>query len=314
MSKSTGRPAGRPKGSPNKVIAARNPALARAEHDLTFIRDESRKQYDDPQSTPEAKAAAWEKYNSAVNQLVNIGLKRQELAIKREIHSSKKKSAEPVYDPTSDREPEHTTRCTPLFCVPGCPWDQWQDRQRAYFAAHPEPVAPTSAVEATVEAPAPVVVEQPKPAPVIASLKPVAPKPAPAPKPVPAPASKPAPVIRERREGGSGRYFREVFWDRPVYERNALLKMYRAESDTEWQSILEALRAPREVPLAPATEAEKRAAFDAPMVDRDRQVGQIESPDEMRQKYGSTMGNATRDSGLSVELDRRGWMPDIKQS
>jgi hypothetical protein len=90
--------------------------------------------------------------------------------------------------------------------------------------------------------------------------------------------------------------------------------MYRAESDTEWQSILEALRAPREVPLAPATEAEKRAAFDAPMVDRDRQVGQIESPDEMRQKYGSTMGNATRDSGLSVELDRRGWMPDIKQS
>jgi hypothetical protein len=83
----------------------------------------------------------------------------------------------------------------------------------------------------------------------------------------------------------------------------------KAESD----NIIMAMRAPSEV-LPTATEAEKAAAFTSPAVlahDEAFSVGQPQTVDEVRETFGSTMGNATPDSGLSPELDRRGWLPDL---
>lgn len=64
-----------------------------------------------------------------------------------------------------------------------------------------------------------------------------------------------------------------------------------------------------------ANEVVKRKAFSAPSVlphDEAFAVGQSETVDEHREKYNTGMGNVTPDSGLSVELDRRGWLPDCK--
>jgi len=71
-------------------------------------------------------------------------------------------------------------------------------------------------------------------------------------------------------------------------------------------------QAPREVPYA-ATEEQKAKAFTAPMVlpqDQAFATGQIGTVDEHREKYNTGMGNVTPDSGLSVPIDRRGWLPD----
>jgi hypothetical protein len=87
----------------------------------------------------------------------------------------------------------------------------------------------------------------------------------------------------------------------------------------EFASITEKMVAPAVVskPLTAAediaNEAAKRKAFSAPMVlpqDQAFATGQIETVDEHREKYNTGMGNVTPDSGLSVPIDRRGWLPD----
>jgi hypothetical protein len=42
-------------------------------------------------------------------------------------------------------------------------------------------------------------------------------------------------------------------------------------------------------------------------------AGQPMTVDEFREKFSDTMGNATPDSGISPELDRRGWLPDLNR-
>jgi hypothetical protein len=166
-------------------------------------------------------------------------------------------------------------------------------------------------------APAPVAkIEQPKPAPVVAA--PIEPAPVVSrPAPVKRPAS--APVVRKAREGHSGKFFKEVFYDLPIFERNMILKTLNPAQQAEWEQIetnraLEAARVmasmPKETPK-PVSEAEKAAAFAPPIMIEPRAIGQPQTVDEVRETFGPTMGNATPDSGISPELDRRGWLPDL---
>ena len=168
-------------------------------------------------------------------------------------------------------------------------------------------------------APAPVAkIEQPKSAPVVAAPVESAPvKIAPTPKKITRPA--PAPVVRKAREGHSGKFFKEVFYDLPIFERNMILKTLNPAQQAEWEQIetnraLEAARVmasmPKETPK-PVSEAEKAAAFAPPIMIEPRAIGQAQTVDEVRETFGPTMGNATPDSGISPELDRRGWLPDL---
>ena len=73
-----------------------------------------------------------------------------------------------------------------------------------------------------------------------------------APLPVAGPAPKPKQperVTREPKEGTSGFFFRERFWDLPIDEQKT--KLQRVNRDPalkmEWENITSAMRAPREV-------------------------------------------------------------------
>lgn len=312
MGQKTGRPAGRPKGSKDSVIAARNPALTQAERDLTFIRDESKKQYDDPQSKPEVKAAAWEKYNAAVNRLADIGLKRQELLIKREIHSGdRKKAAAPEYDPAKDSEPECDLRCSWLSCVAGCKRAAWKSRQDAYYDAHSE-LAPTPTA-------APGKVEPTKPAPVVAAPKPVAkiaPMPTITPRPA-VPSGPPLSVIDAFLMKHFGDFVRQYCGGvLDADARRSIMTLLNGDPGVKanWNGLLAemAARAPREVQKT-ITEAEKAKAFTTPSVlahDEAFATRRARTLDEIRKTFAPTIVNANPDSGISVELDRQGWLPD----
>ena len=170
------------------------------------------------------------------------------------------------------------------------------EKLAAWEQRHPE-AKPASTVK----------IEQPKPAPVIAAPVESAPvKIAPTPKKVTRPA--PAPV--------------DTFWSdfksKPIYERNAILRTLNPARQVEWELMqeeqrLKAARAmasmPKEKPK-PVSEAEKAAAFAPPIMIEPRATGQPQTVDEVRETFGPTMGNATPDSGISPELDRRGWLPD----
>jgi hypothetical protein len=117
-------------------------------------------------------------------------------------------------------------------------------------------------------------------------------------------------VQREPREGHSGYFFKEVFWNLPINERNG--KMMRVCADAalrnEWDTIVESMRAPREV-LPP----QKAVAIERPAIRERSEVfamGQPQSVDEMRKAFLPTMQNGN--GGISPDLDRRGWMPDCK--
>jgi hypothetical protein len=137
-------------------------------------------------------------------------------------------------------------------------------------------------------------------------------QPAPASKPVPAP-KPPVPVQREPREGVSGYFYKEVFWSLSIDERNA--KMLRVNRDLalkmEWENITAAMRAPKEV-LTPLSESEKTKAFAPPTQRPQNRVfatGQIQTIDAARAPFQPTMANG--DGGISIEPDKRGWLPDI---
>jgi hypothetical protein len=166
------------------------------------------------------------------------------------------------------------------------------------------------------QAPAPAVkIEQPKPALVVeVAALPVVPKPAPVKRPAP------APVVRKAREGHSGKFFNENFWSKDIFERNMILKTLNTAQQSEWDTIqshqaMEAARVaaahPKETPK-PMSEMEKQAAFSPPIMIQTPAAGQPMTVDEMRETYGSTMGTVTLDSGISPELDRRGWLPNCK--
>jgi hypothetical protein len=179
-------------------------------------------------------------------------------------------------------------------------YEVFWEKLAAWQQRHPE-VKPTPAPK----------IEQPKPAPVIEVAAPPAPKPAPVKRACPVP----VPVIkREPREGHSGKFFKEVFWALPIFERNMILKTLTFAEQSEWTGIEEqrAMKAaavmaarPKET-LKPLSEAEKRQAFSPTPMIQTIEAGQPFTVDEMRAKFGDTMGNQTPDSGLSVELDRRG--------
>jgi hypothetical protein len=127
-------------------------------------------------------------------------------------------------------------------------------------------------------------------------------------KSVPVPRPRPQ-VVREPREGTSGFFFRERFWNLPIDERNA--KMQRVNRDlglkAEWESICETMRAPREV-LPPMSEAEKAEMFAPPAVRELSEVfatGKVQTVNEARAPFQPTMGNAP-DGGISLDLDKRG--------
>jgi hypothetical protein len=72
-----------------------------------------------------------------------------------------------------------------------------------------------------------------------------------------------------------------------------------------------ALAAPREVPLT-LSESQKAKLFTSPSIlphDEAFATGKPQTIDEARKPFAPTMGNST-DGGISVDLDRRGWLPD----
>jgi hypothetical protein len=288
---------GRPKGSKTNIDGRRNRVLAKA---AKFWE----KKFDEATTDAEREIAA--------EHLTKIGISQNSLKKSAVIHSDKKKIVEPEeYNPATDPEPEHAVNCGHLTCAPGCKWDAWDDRQRAYRAAHPE----LALKPEPVPEPTPVVFVEPEPTFIMeeADEEPIAVKPAPVPKIKPRPV--PAPVVRTECEGHSGKFYREVFWDLSLFERNCLLKTLNPAQRSEWNMIVEKTTLPPPQPVrVTLTEAEKRQAFSSPSVlpkDEAFATGQPQTVDEVRKTFAPTMGNANPDSGISVPLDRRTWMPDL---
>lgn len=152
--------------------------------------------------------------------------------------------------------------------------------------------------------PEPKKIEAPKPAPVVLAPAPV---PAPAPKPVPRVRVRQL-VVRESREGTSGFFYKENFWNLDKDERRGKMVIVNARPDlkSEWDRICETtcVQAPRAV-VEPATEAAKRAAFSAPEIRTDAlATGQVQTVDEVRTTFAPTMGNARPDSGRPLQSAR----------
>jgi hypothetical protein len=196
---------------------------------------------------------------------------------------------------TNDPKPE-------WFPYDGGSYPEYLEKLSAWEKRHPEgyqePVRPTPI-------PAPKKIELPKPAPVI-----VAPIAAPAPRPVPRICP---PVIRDARQGYSGYFYNEVFWHLSPDERRG--KMMRVNADlglkAEWESICEvmAMRVTRREAVAPP----KAVVIERPAI-RERSevfaVGQVQPVSEARKLSEPTMQNAS--GPVTRELDKRGWLPDIK--
>jgi hypothetical protein len=235
-------------------------------------------------ATTESEKDKWyERRANAAKVIAGIGERANARRNTLDRHKSKKKVVE--YDPANDPEPEHHKDCG-LNCARGCPWDAWDDRRIAHGLK--KVVAP--AVQ-----PAPAKIDPPKP--VIAAP--------PAPKPAPVPAPKPVVrvcVQREPREGWSGFFFKEVFWNLSIDERNA--KAQRIGRDfglkAEWDTIVEGMRAPREV-LPPM----KVATIERPAVRELREVfamGRIRTVEESRAAFAPTMQGAT--GPIAPDLDK----------
>jgi hypothetical protein len=232
-----------------------------------------------------------EEQKKAAEELERI--KRRHARNKRKIRSKKSASLENDPKPT-------------WYPLDGGPYQEYLESLAAWEKRHPEgyekPVRPMPPVVKTIA---------PKSAPVI-----VSPPTAVAPKPV-VPPPKPRPVarvcVREPKEGTSGFFYKEVFWNLPPDERSA--KMYRVNRDaglkSEFDEICATMRAPREV-LSPLSESEKAKTFSPPVVREHSEVfatGQIQTVDEARAPFQPTMANA-KDAGISIAPDRRGWLPD----
>ncbi|MGA8151429.1 MAG: hypothetical protein WB952_10810 [Terriglobales bacterium] len=114
------------------------------------------------------------------------------------------------------------------------------------------------------------------------------------------------PVIREPREGHSGYFFKENFWNLPGDEQRA--KMMRVNADAalkcEWNTIVEGMRAPREIPPL-MTEAQKAEMF-APPAFRERSevfaMGQPQTIEEQRKIFAPTMQEAI--GPIAPDLDK----------
>jgi hypothetical protein len=169
------------------------------------------------------------------------------------------------------------------FPYDGGSYPEYLEKLSAWEKRHPEgyeePVRPTPAPE--------VKIELPKSAPVIVAA--IA-------KPAPTPMVRVS-VQREPREGHSGYFFKEVFWNLPIDERNG--KMMRVNHDAalknEWDTICETMRAPREAPLT-LSESGKTKLFAPPAVLDPTEVfasGQPQTIDEARASYLPTMANST---------------------
>lgn len=98
--------------------------------------------------------------------------------------------------------------------------------------------------------------------------------------------------VREPKEGHSGFFYKENFWNLDADERRG--KMIRVNHDAglkaEWNDIMMALAAPREV-LPTATEAEKAKAFSSPSVlahDEAFATGQPQTVDEIQKTFAPT--------------------------
>jgi hypothetical protein len=240
-------------------------------------------------TTDEARDKWYDRRANAAKCIAGIGERANARRNTIDRHKGKKKVVE--YDPTLDIEPEHHKDCG-LNCVRGCPWDAWDDRRIAHGLKK---------VVAPAVPPAPVKIDPPKP--VIAAPR------APAPKPAPKPVVRVC-VQREPREGWSGFFFKEVFWNLPIDERNA--KAQRIGRDAglmaEWTEICETMRAPREV-LPP----QKAMVIERPAI-RERSevfaVGQLQTVDEARAAFKPTMQEAT--GPVTREIDKRIGMPDMK--
>jgi hypothetical protein len=115
--------------------------------------------------------------------------------------------------------------------------------------------------------------------------------------------------VREPREGTSGFFFKEVLWNLPTDERNA--KMNRMEIDlglkVEWDNIMMALAAPREVLPTVIVPIERPAIRERSEVFA---VGQVQPVSEAHKLSEPTMQNAS--GPVTRELDKRGWLSDIK--
>ena len=186
------------------------------------------------------------------------------------------------------------------------------DDLAAWAKRHPEgdpeakTVRTTPAAEAKTVRTTPAAepkIEQPKPEPVVVAA------PAPTPKITP----RPAQVVRAPREGYSGKFYRELFYDLSLFERNCILRTLNPGQQAEWNTIVEqtTVQLSQPVPVV-LTEEQKRNISSSPMVRHDVfDAGKPQTVDELRETYAPTMGNATPDSGLSPELDRSGWLPDL---
>lgn len=290
---------GRPKGSKTSFKGSRNKAFAKREKKAEFISAESLKTYNDPKSSPEVKAEAWQTHLAMEKRLTKIAVERQ----KQKARDQRKTIAALKFDPTG-AEPECLKTCGVISCAPGCPRDDWDTRRHAYYEANPESKPKPEPKSAPVVIAEPTFImeeaEEIEPAPVVRTPRPIV---------------KPAPVIRKAKEGHSGKFFNEVFWDLPIFERNMILMTLKPDQQAEWQTILENTTLPPPQPVrVTLTEAEKRQAFSSPSVlpkDEAFATGVPLTVDQVRETYAPTMGNATPDSGLSVELDRRQWLPNV---
>jgi hypothetical protein len=280
----------RPKGSKTKHDGQRNRVLAKAAKYWE-------KRFKD--ATTDAER------DFAMVRLTKIGISQNSLKKSAVVASGKQKVKAAIEYNPAEPEPECLRTCGHISCAQGCPRDGWKARQDAYYDANPE------------------LKPKPEPAPVAVFVEPDTSattessqsrdlEPRNVPLDITAPKiARPAPALVDT--------FWSDFKSKPIYERNMILRTLNPARQVEWELMqeeqrLKAARAmaamPKETPK-PVSEIEKAAVFAPPIMIQPRPTGQPQTVDEVRETFGSTMGTATPDSGLSPELDRRSWLPNL---
>jgi hypothetical protein len=208
---------------------------------------------------------------------------------RRHAHNKQKARHKKSSSQANDPKPE-------WFPYDGGSYPEYLEKLSAWEKRHPEGYQ-----EPVRSAPAlpPKKIELPKPAPVV-----VAPIAKPAPKPMVRVC-----VQREPREGWSGTFHREKFWDLPTDERNAVMNRVNRDAalKNEWNTICETMRAPREVLPTVIVTIERPAIRERSEVFA---VGQVQPVSEARKLSEPTMQNAS--GPVTRELDKRSWLPDCK--
>ena len=273
----------------------------------------------------------------------DAAIKYDRIVKRRQKKSARGKYAKKKTDP--GLEPKHSAICAKtatFWCTPDCPWTAWRD-QRDEFESQAAPVAaPAEVMPKPVAKPAPA--PKPQPAPVVEEVNPFAelkrlmaesakvvrddvPQPQPV-KKAPIPQGQfpmlPGATIEESKScwllDGWGTKMKP-----DEYAHHCGIRAEYNRRMTEQREMRQRLTAP--LPKTAEEIAAEKTAIQQRKDDAERSKARTFAPPafseprrgqelnavQVKEVTTSTMAHAT-DAGISVELDKRNWLPDQPQS